>query len=215
MKRKENTDEEEPQPVKIKRILTTETEELQPKLYREQLEWKKSTTSHSMEIKVTSLAEYFEAVESLDKESHYGKYGRSGYVFRGLPSTKFSLLSSLQRLSYHDPDHARKVEVPIIRNFNRYCPDIPPDCKNNIWSLMSFMQHHGAPTRLVDWSSSVLVALNFATLEPTGLNPTDDAVVWCVEPHSVMKQAPSSLEHIKKRWMPTVNQLKSTFDELA
>ena len=42
---------------------------------------------------------------------------------------------------------------------------------------LALMQHHGAPTRLLDWSYSPFVAAKFA-IEAGGQN----AVVWCMSP---------------------------------
>ena len=49
--------------------------------------------------------------------------------------------------------------------------------------LMTMMQHHGVPTRLLDWSENALAGLYFAVRE-SGKNDDGggDAVVWVLEP---------------------------------
>jgi hypothetical protein len=51
------------------------------------------------------------------------------------------------------------------------------------WGWYFLMQHYGAPTRLLDWTDSVLVALFFA-LNSDSKTPTDDedAAVWMLDP---------------------------------
>lgn len=40
------------------------------------------------------------------------------------------------------------------------------------------MQHHHAPTRLLDWTENILVALYFATGSPT----QQPGELWCIDP---------------------------------
>jgi len=50
------------------------------------------------------------------------------------------------------------------------------------WDWYFLMQHHGVPTRLLDWSESALVALHFA-VDPRADN--NDGAVWVLSPRAV------------------------------
>ncbi|WP_139070512.1 FRG domain-containing protein, partial [Aliivibrio fischeri] len=55
----------------------------------------------------------------------------------------------------------------------------------NSWEVYALMQHHGLPTRLLDWSESALVALYFAlTSEPEA---DGNRGVWYLEPGELNK----------------------------
>ena len=99
---------------------------------------------------------------------------RSTYAFRGLGDASRDLKTSLMRLggSY------ASLEVHLLRTFRRYAHRyaVPGD---SVWNWLAVAQHHGLPTRLLDWTYSPYVAMHFATehLEHFDL----DGVIWCLD----------------------------------
>lgn len=96
-------------------------------------------------------------------------------VYRGAANAAWSLLTSIDCLGGVHPPHTQvNLEEHILRNFIRYSRPYFPSATNE-WELLFAAQHHGLPTRLLDWSYSPLVAAHFATLER---GRTSDRVVW-------------------------------------
>jgi hypothetical protein len=136
---------------------------------------------------VSSWRELDDAITQTSRPSP--EHVHSTLVFRGLARTDYSHVSSLARLQ---GDYAT-LERHLIRNFRKYAHRERPG--TTMWDWLALGQHHGLPTRLLDWTFSPLVALHFATASWPG----DDALlvgVDCAGAHSML---PSSLRAVVER----------------
>ena len=111
---------------------------------------------------------------------------RSNCAFRGLSDAAYGLETTLIRLG---GDYAR-LEKHLLRNFRKYAyrTGIQP---GSIWHWLSVAQHHGLPTRLLDWTHSPLCAMHFAT---ANIEKFDiDGVIWVVDYVAVHRLLPDVL----------------------
>lgn len=111
---------------------------------------------------------------------------RANRVYRGASDREWGLVPSLNRVCSHD----LTLESSIIRSFRKYGY---ADLVNydSIWQILPLAQHHGLPTRLLDWTYSPLVAAHFAT-EDTDMYDRDGAI-WCVDVDRSNRYLPEKL----------------------
>jgi len=69
------------------------------------------------------------------------------------------------------PEMERILVREFKRRFHHYSLHVPGPDHSLRW--LSLMQHHGAPTRMLDWTYSIYIALYFAIEHTTG-----DCCVW-------------------------------------
>jgi hypothetical protein len=98
---------------------------------------------------------------------------RSQYAFRGIPDAQYSLKTSLARLG---GDIARR-ESDLLRNFRKYASREAVE-HDSVWHWLSLAQHHGLPTRLLDWTFSPFVAMHFSTADIDRYDT--DGAIWAV-----------------------------------
>jgi hypothetical protein len=142
------------------------------------------------EIRARSFGELLEALYEGSWMEPLGRF-RSNLVFRGMGDAAHDLATSLYRIG----GAPERVEGHMLRNFRKYAgwgagrgaargseaPNVDRDAvsDDSVWSWMALGQHHGLPTRLLDWTFSPLVAMHFATADVSRYDL--DGVIWCVD----------------------------------
>jgi hypothetical protein len=114
---------------------------------------------------------------------------RSPFLFRGVGDARFDARTSLARLG----GRYWELEYHLLRNFRKYASreNVPFD---DDWNWIALGQHHGLPTRLLDWTYSPYVAMHFATAELALYNHAGAIVV--VDYHSAAASLPDRLRAI-------------------
>lgn len=111
---------------------------------------------------------------------------RSPYVYRGLSCSGYDLSTTLNR---HGGAH---LERHLLRNFKKYSQ--LTYAPRNDWEWLTLAQHHGLPTRLLDWTYSPFVALHFATVDHSKFD--HDSVIWAVNYLDTISSLPDHMREI-------------------
>lgn len=101
-------------------------------------------------------------------------------------------------------DKLLEIENDLYEEFGRCATQLSLTDTKSIddeWDSYFLMQHHGAPTRLLDWSDGALIALHFAARNKP-IPPKSGSIVYVLDPYSLgtlLSKHPDRKD-AEKRW---------------
>lgn len=90
---------------------------------------------------------------------------KSTVIYRGVTSSTYELIPKVGRRRKGNKVLEPKDERYILKLFKQRAIAHLDRTPNDDWEWLAIAQHHGLPTRLLDWSRNPLVAAYFAVLE--------------------------------------------------
>ncbi|MGZ8176181.1 FRG domain-containing protein [Methylobacter sp.] len=90
---------------------------------------------------------------------------------------------------------AQSSEIAIFNEFQRHVPAYSSIDISNLWQIMALAQHHGLPTRLLDWTSNPLTATYFACEGESG-NDSAVWVIWGIDDQPPLPSNPTDIDQI-------------------
>lgn len=131
--------------------------------------------------------------ETWDEAKEQFRQFGSNWIFRGQAQSDWLLTTSLERITGWTPGSPLEGEIfdAFSRQAHNYLePQSVPQGDIEWWALM---QHHGVPTRLLDWTRSAYVGAFFAIDEADG-----DCALWALDGNWCQRTA----TEIARRQMP-------------
>lgn len=140
---------------------------------------------------------------------------RSLYLYRGMTDVAFKLGTSLER---NCKEAKKDLEPCILTNFTKYGALEDPLIEKSVWRQMILGQHHGLPTRLLDWTHSSLIALHFA-LSEHNLDDMEkhDCLIWRIDMKELHSMLPGRYKKVlsdNQTSVFTVNMLNEVTSSL-
>jgi hypothetical protein len=138
------------------------------------------------EVVITSWSHLCEEVYANSWQEDLLRY-RTNFAFRGLSNKDYPLRNGFKR---NCGSHI-ELEYHLLRNFRKYARTEEPGLTKTLWKSLILAEHHGLPTRLLDWTFSPFVAMHFATNETGEFDK--DGIIWQVDFVKLNHEAPNQL----------------------
>lgn len=128
----------------------------------------------------SSVSSFLSLIEKY-KEAELNAGNKSDFLFRG-QSTDMPLIPRIARLK--PKGKLLNLEQLMMADFDRQQLPLTEFEPCDKWDLLALAQHHGLPTRLLDWTYSALAGLWFCVNKPPKSDAKGkplDGVVWVLK----------------------------------
>ncbi len=158
-----------------------------------------------MNCKKTLTASSWEVFLKIANDYDVGDPGQIGYVYRGLAKSTIGLQPSIL-WKYFKPlqvSEARALELEanalnaFKSNAHHHMSPNSFATTTDTVSWWTVMQHHGVPTRLLDWTESIFVALYFAVIDQSPAERDYDGVVYAIHVYTINSAMKKRYENIE------------------
>ncbi len=130
-------------------------------------------------MQIDSVSGLLEALPQIRQDADIDEQWWELAWFRGQGNSEYKLLPSMYRCEV-DPKYEREITRDFLIELSQYDHAIP---QTGVSKLL-YAQHHGLPTRLLDWTKSPFIALYFAVEK----EDDKDAAFFCLNPRSLNVQ---------------------------
>ncbi len=150
---------------------------------------------------------------AVDEAAHLLQITDEQLWFRGTSNAEHTLLPSLMRLTkdLQRKDH-QQVEEDIFFEFQARAAELR---RLNLsdWDYLFYGRHYGMPTRLLDWTDTLLIAVYFATERWTASEASTPSI-WCLNPYRLNAKTWDEHEVILPRYLGLIDEDYWDFSEL-
>ena len=140
------------------------------------------------EVRISGWEELNRELYANSWNSELRRY-RANFAYRGMADAAEDLTTTLMRLG----GNYRELESHLLRNFKKYAVE-GAGWGASEWNWVALAQHHGLPTRLLDWTYSPLVAAHFATVAVEYFER--DGVIWAADYVGLHRRLPTRLKRM-------------------